>query len=196
MFTFSHRLVHNTPCWWCCKSSFFLIWICICNTVSTQYTTTEVFFLLWHFWNSLTRICPRCFLNTFTSLHSLTRLKHFEMCKLGYFTGQNRLGCSSYLIQDIKMYPCAKSGAFITIWTLHRLSTSTSVIFTFTLQYAVHIPHIRRSYEGVFRFFVTFQMNPLVAIITFQPITLSILIFCFIKAKYCCTWWIMLVTVP
>ena len=94
MFTFSHRLVHNTPCWWCCKSSFFLIWICICNTVSTQYTKTEVFFLLWHFWNSLTRICPRCFLNTFTSLHSLTRLKHFEICKLGSFTGQNRLGCS------------------------------------------------------------------------------------------------------
>ena len=38
VFAFSHGLVHNTPCWWCCKSSFFLIYIC--NTVSTQDNTT------------------------------------------------------------------------------------------------------------------------------------------------------------
>ena len=50
---------------------------------------------------------------------------HFEICKLGDFTGQNGLECSSYLIQDIKMYTCVKFGAFITIWTPHRLSTST-----------------------------------------------------------------------
>ena len=39
----------------------------------------------------------------------------FEIYKLGHFTGQNRLECPSYLIQDIKMYPCVKFGAFITI---------------------------------------------------------------------------------
>ena len=44
--TLSHGLVHNTPCWWCCKSSFFLMWTCICNTVSTQDNTTEIFFPL------------------------------------------------------------------------------------------------------------------------------------------------------
>ena len=49
----------------------------------------------------------------------------FEICKLRHFTVQNRLGCSSYLIQNIKMYPCVKFGAFIRIWTLHHLSTST-----------------------------------------------------------------------
>ena len=53
----------------------------------------------------------------------------------------------------------------------------------YTAVYAVHIPNIRRSYEGVFRVFFAFQMSPVVAIITSQQITLHNLIFCFIKAK-------------
>ena len=71
------------------------------------------------------------------------------------------------------------------------------VIFTFTLQYTVHISHMYTVQElrGCILSFFTFQMNPLVAIITFQPITWCHLIFCFIRARCCCTRWIMLVTV-
>ena len=38
---------------------------------------------------------------------------HFEICKLGDFTGQNWLECSSYLIHDIKMYTCVKFGVLL-----------------------------------------------------------------------------------
>ena len=53
MFTFSYWLVHNTPVDGVVKSSFFLMWICIC-CLHTRLRNTTIFFLLWHFWNSLT----------------------------------------------------------------------------------------------------------------------------------------------
>ena len=69
---------------------------------------------------------------------------HFEICKLGFFTGQNRLGYSSYLIQDIKMYPCVKFGACITIRTLHRLSISTTLQYYFYSHVCSDSSEIRR----------------------------------------------------
>ena len=45
--------------------------------------------------------------------------------QISAYTGQNRLGCSSYSITDMKRQLCMKFGAFITIRTLQRLSSST-----------------------------------------------------------------------
>ena len=61
VFTFPYWLVHNTPVDGVLKSSFFLMLICICNTVSTQDNIAQLRFPLMTFFFkfSLTHIWPR-----------------------------------------------------------------------------------------------------------------------------------------
>ena len=55
----SHGLVHNTPYYWCCKSSFLWCGFVLATRSAQNRPQHNYVFLLWHFWNSLTHICPR-----------------------------------------------------------------------------------------------------------------------------------------
>ena len=73
VFRFSHRLVHNTPCWWCFKSSFFFRCGFVFATRSAHKITQHNYFFSCGIFETHWRVSVHafCFLDTFTSLHSL-----------------------------------------------------------------------------------------------------------------------------